>query len=127
MKTRKVNILEEMAKRVYNDISTEQISGLNKGKPMMNGIEISDHIKDYLNYYLSAEEQAKLITENTYCHDNEEMNKMVIYIAIEMVGKNVSQALENAVDKHFVGNSPFPPMKNLQLSIIEKFLKSTRG
>ena len=127
MKKKKVNLLEEMAKRVYRYIALEQILGFNKGKPLMDKFQISEHIRANLDKYLSKEEITQLVSDNTFCKDNEEMKSMVMYIAIELVGENVRQAIDNAMNKNYGGHSQFPPMKDLQLSIIEKFYNVMGG
>jgi hypothetical protein len=91
---------DELSQRVHNKLVEEQlICYLVKDEPLMENEELVREIKNNLDDYLSPKEQTQLLIKDLGDTDNEEVNDLMIKIAIEIAALEVQMAIYKALSK----------------------------
>jgi len=129
MKTTKTNLINELSLRVYNRLGEQQLTGLlMHGKPLLTPDELTQHITENLNDYLSPEEQKQLLADNLYNVDDEYIKSLMMKLAIEIASAYVHTAIEKALTaEDFVGNNPFSVHSNPQMFMMAKYFDEELG
>jgi hypothetical protein len=90
--------------------------------------EISDHISNNLNVYLTSEEQQQLILDNIGFIDNDEINSSMLKLSIALAAVNIHTAIEKALtSKDFVGDNPYSALSNPRAFIVYKYFHEQIG
>jgi hypothetical protein len=96
----KTYFIDELSQRVHNKLVEEQlICYLVKENPLLENEELVREIKNNLDDYLSPEEQTQLLIKDLGDTDNEEVNDLMIKIAIEIAALEVQIAISKALTK----------------------------
>jgi hypothetical protein len=126
---KRTNLINELSQRVYQKIAEQQLTGLlMEGKPLMTGEELKQHITDNLDEYLSPEEQRKLLADNLFNTDDENIKSLTMEFAIEMAAAYVQLLIKIALsNKNFIGNNPFSVHSNPQMFTVAKYFDEELG
>lgn len=124
-------IIELLAERVYNDLAETQIqSRLLELKPLMTPEQISEHINNHLDDYLSADEKKQLILEQTQFlmevieySINKDIDYVALKVAIKLKSVYLKETIRKIIEKKSVGIKKFKQQHYLRLLFLSKSFK----